>query len=94
MMKTILVAATAALMSTSAFAQDAITEFRIGILGGENAQDRLTSNECLRAYVRGSPRRAETKLFTPADYDGVIQGCSAAPSTWHGSAHRPTPRPT
>jgi hypothetical protein len=38
MMKTILVAATAALMSTSAFAQDAITEFRIGMLGGENAQ--------------------------------------------------------
>ncbi len=51
MMKTILVAATAALLSTSAFAQDAITEFRIGILGGENAQDRLTSNECLRAYA-------------------------------------------
>jgi phosphonate transport system substrate-binding protein len=73
MMKTILVAATAALMSTSAFAQDAITEFRIGILGGENAQDRLTSNECLRAYAEealGVP----VKLFTPADYDGVIQG--------------------
>ncbi|WP_290885689.1 phosphonate ABC transporter substrate-binding protein [Hoeflea sp.] len=73
MMKTILVAATAALLSTSAFAQDAITEFRIGILGGENAQDRLTSNECLRAYAEealGVP----VKLFTPADYDGVIQG--------------------
>ncbi|MBC7280644.1 MAG: phosphonate ABC transporter substrate-binding protein [Hoeflea sp.] len=72
-MKTILVAATAALLSTSAFAQDAITEFRIGILGGENAQDRLTSNECLRAYAEealGVP----VKLFTPADYDGVIQG--------------------
>lgn len=73
MMKTILVAATAALLSTSAFAQDAITEFRIGILGGENAQDRLTSNECLRVYAEealGVP----VKLFTPADYDGVIQG--------------------
>ncbi len=55
-----------------AFAQD-ITEFRIGILGGENAQDRLTSNECVRAYTEellGVP----TKIFTPADYDGVIQG--------------------
>ncbi|ASM72198.1 MULTISPECIES: phosphonate ABC transporter substrate-binding protein [Roseobacteraceae] len=66
-------AATTAL-STAAFAQDdAITEFRIGILGGENAQDRMTSNECYRAKVEellGVP----TKLFTPADYDGVIQG--------------------
>ncbi|MDP3258004.1 phosphonate ABC transporter substrate-binding protein [Bosea sp. (in: a-proteobacteria)] len=55
-----------------AFAQD-ITEFRICILGGENAQDRLTSNECVRAYTEellGVP----TKIFTPADYDGVIQG--------------------
>jgi phosphonate transport system substrate-binding protein len=54
------------------YAQD-ITEFRIGILGGENAQDRLTSNECVRAYTEellGVP----TKIFTPADYDGVIQG--------------------
>jgi phosphonate transport system substrate-binding protein len=50
-----------------------ITEFRIGILGGENAQDRMTSNECFRAHAEellGVP----TKLFTPADYDGVIQG--------------------
>ncbi|MAN99575.1 phosphonate ABC transporter substrate-binding protein [uncultured Roseovarius sp.] len=50
-----------------------ITEFRIGVLGGENAQDRMTSNECLRAKTEellGVP----TKVFTPADYDGVIQG--------------------
>jgi phosphonate transport system substrate-binding protein len=73
-MKT-LVAAT--LLTTAlvapAFAQDAITEFRIGILGGENAQDRLTSNECVRAYMTDL-LGVETKLFTPADYDGVIQG--------------------
>ena len=50
-----------------------ITEFRIGILGGENAQDRLTSNECVRAYVEDL-LGVETKIFTPADYDGVIQG--------------------
>ena len=65
-----LVATTA--LAVPAMAQD-ITEFRIGILGGENAQDRLTSNECLRAYAEealGVP----VKLFTPADYDGVIQG--------------------
>jgi phosphonate transport system substrate-binding protein len=54
-------------------AQDAITEFNIGILGGENAQDRLASTECLRVKTEemlGVP----VKLFTPADYDGVIQG--------------------
>jgi phosphonate transport system substrate-binding protein len=50
-----------------------ITEFNIGLLGGENAQDRLANNECFRAYVEealGVP----TRLFTPADYNGVIQG--------------------
>ncbi|GGB56265.1 phosphonate ABC transporter substrate-binding protein [Roseibium aquae] len=53
-------------------AQD-ITEFRIGILGGENASDRLRSNECLREKTEkllGVP----TKLFAPADYNGVIEG--------------------
>lgn len=52
---------------------DEITEFNIGVLGGENAQDRMSSNECLRSYAEkelGVP----VKLFTPADYDGVIQG--------------------
>ncbi|MEM6421687.1 MAG: hypothetical protein AAF698_03785, partial [Pseudomonadota bacterium] len=42
-----------------------ISEFRIGLLGGENASDRLRSNECLRQYAEdllGVP----TKLFAPA----------------------------
>jgi len=68
----------AAVMATTALtgaamAQDTITEFRIGLLGGENAQDRLASNECFRAYTEealGVP----TRLFTAADYNGVIQG--------------------
>lgn len=72
-MKAILAAVLATTALTApAMAQD-ITEFRIGILGGENAQDRMTSNECLRVKTEallGVP----TKLFTPADYDGVIQG--------------------
>ncbi|SEO58056.1 phosphonate transport system substrate-binding protein [Salinihabitans flavidus] len=73
-MKNILAAivTTTALVSP-ALAQDTIDEFRIGILGGENAQDRMTSNECYRAKAEellGVP----VKLFTPADYDGVIQG--------------------
>ena len=73
-MKTTLALALAATtaLTTSAFAQE-VTEFRIGLLGGENAQDRLNSNECLRAYTEealGVP----TKLFAPADYAGVIEG--------------------
>ena len=35
--------ATTALISP-VLAQEQITEFRIGLLGGENAQDRLASN--------------------------------------------------
>src|SRR5690606_17435306 len=53
---------TSAALATSAMAQD-ITEFRIGILGGENAQDRMTSNECVRAYVQ-ELLGVETKIFT------------------------------
>jgi len=53
--------------------EDTITEFRIGVLGGENASDRLRSNECVRAQIEallGVP----TKIYAPADYNGVIEG--------------------
>lgn len=67
----------AALVATTAMAAPAlaqeISEFRIGILGGENAQDRLNNNECLRKYTE-EELGVETKLFAPADYNGVIQG--------------------
>lgn len=66
-----ILAATTALAG-AAQAQD-LKQFNIGLMGGENAQDRMTSNECFRAYAEealGVP----VKLFTPADYDGVIQG--------------------
>ncbi|WP_171100658.1 phosphonate ABC transporter substrate-binding protein [Ruegeria sp. HKCCD7255] len=67
----------AALVATTAMAApvlaDDISEFRIGILGGENAQDRLNNNECLRQYTEET-LGVETKLFAPADYNGVIQG--------------------
>ena len=70
----IAIALTTTALSTAAFADaHAITEFRIGILGGENAQDRMNSNECLRAYTE-ELLGVETKLFAPADYNGVIQG--------------------
>lgn len=72
-MKTLLsVLAASTVMIGAAQAQE-ITQFNIGILGGENAQDRLASTECLRVKTEellGVP----VKLFTPADYDGVIQG--------------------
>ena len=72
-MKT-LVAALALTTALTGMAQaQSITQFNIGLLGGENVQDRLASNECFRAYAEealGVPVR----LFTPADYNGVIQG--------------------
>lgn len=73
-MKTLLLSLTLTTAMTGAsFAQDAITEFRIGILGGENAQDRMTNTECFRAKVEAA-LGVPTKIFTPADYDGVVQG--------------------
>jgi len=79
-------AAMAAALSVPAMAQE-ITEFRIGILGGENAQDQLKSNECLRAKTEellGVP----TKLFAPADYNRVIQGLlgGTIDMAWLGAA--------
>jgi len=73
MKKLLLALVATSALSGVAHAQEAITEFNIGILGGENAQDRLNSNECFRAKMEetlGVP----VKIFTPADYDGVIQG--------------------
>ncbi|NEX48775.1 phosphonate ABC transporter substrate-binding protein [Pseudotabrizicola algicola] len=72
MQKLLTATALTALLATSAAAQD-LTGFNIGILGGENAQDRMTNLECFRAKVEAE-LGVPTKLFTPADYDGVIQG--------------------
>ncbi|MEX0310876.1 MAG: phosphate/phosphite/phosphonate ABC transporter substrate-binding protein, partial [Tateyamaria sp.] len=72
-MKKIIAAALATTALAGAASAEGITEFRIGLLGGENAQDRLNSNECLRAYTEEA-LGVETKLFAPADYAGVIQG--------------------
>ncbi|MFY0660487.1 MAG: phosphonate ABC transporter substrate-binding protein [Shimia sp.] len=72
-MKKLLAAVLATTALTTPVVAEEISEFRIGLLGGENAQDRLNNNECLRAKteeVLGVP----TKLFAPADYNGVIQG--------------------
>jgi phosphonate transport system substrate-binding protein len=71
-MKTLLAAVALTALSGAAQAEG-IKEFNLGILGGENAQDRMNSNECYRKKLEealGVP----VKVFTPADYDGVIQG--------------------
>jgi len=70
--RTLIAGIVAAAFAAPAFASD-FTEFRIGILGGENASDRLRSNECIRIQMEellGVP----TKVFAPADYNGVIEG--------------------
>ena len=73
MKKTLVLAlATTTFLSTGAVAQK-ITEFRVGILGGENAQDRMNSYQCLADYTTEA-LGVNTKLFAPADYNGVIQG--------------------
>lgn len=61
-------------ISTTAIADNhTIDEFRIGIQGGENAQDRLNSYACFKDYAEET-LGVEVKLFAPADYSGVIQG--------------------
>jgi len=63
-----------ALNATSAAADDQkITEFRIGILGGENASDRLRAYTCLEEKT-ADLLGVDVKLFAPADYNGVIEG--------------------
>ncbi|ETX27757.1 phosphonate ABC transporter substrate-binding protein [Roseivivax isoporae] len=72
-MKHLIAAALASTALAAPVAAQDVQEFNIGLLGGENAQDRLASNECLRGYAEealGVP----VKLFAPADYNGVMQG--------------------
>ena len=66
-------AATTTLGSAALADGHAITEFRIGLLGGENAQDRVNAYQCLADYA-SEALGVPVKIFTPADYNGVIQG--------------------
>jgi phosphonate transport system substrate-binding protein len=72
-MKKLLTVLAASTALAGAAHADAITQFNIGVLGGENAQDRITGNECYRKAIEDA-LGVPVKLFTPADYDGVIQG--------------------
>jgi phosphonate transport system substrate-binding protein len=72
-MKKLIAAALMTTALTGTVSAAGIDGFNIGILGGENAQDRLANHECLKTYAEealGVP----VKLFAPADYAGVIQG--------------------
>ncbi|WP_238367772.1 phosphonate ABC transporter substrate-binding protein [Mesobacterium pallidum] len=72
-MKTTLAFALATTAIVGAAQAQGIEEFRIGILGGENAQDRMNSYACLQDYA-SAELGVPVKLFAPADYNGVIQG--------------------
>lgn len=73
MKKTLALALVATTSLSSAAFAEGFDQFRIGILGGENAQDRMNSYACLQEYA-SEALGVETKLFAPADYNGVIQG--------------------
>lgn len=64
----------ASLLSITATAQaDGITEFRLGILGGENQSDRLKNHACMDDQLT-ELLGVNVELFAPADYNGVIEG--------------------
>ena len=73
-------AATLALgFAQPAAAQDwkaTVKEFRIGILGGENTQDRLKRYDAFHALLQAK-LGVPVKLFPSADYAGVMQGIAA-----------------
>ena len=53
-----------------------LTEFRIGILGGENTQDRLARYDEFQKLL-SEHLKMPVKLFPAADYAGVMQGIAA-----------------
>ena len=56
--------------------KDTIKEFRVGILGGENTQDRLKSYDGFQKLIQAK-LGVPVKLFPSADYAGVMQGIAA-----------------
>ncbi len=68
-----------AVLAAPARAQDwksTVKEFRVGLLGGENTQDRLARYDGFKKLLEaklGIP----VKLFPAADYAGVMQGMAA-----------------
>ncbi len=86
-MKTLIAAALATTSLVGAASAQEISEFRLGILGGENAQDRMTSNQCFADKI-AEALGVEVKVFTPADYNGVMQGLlgGTIDAAWMGAS--------
>ena len=86
-MKKLIAAALASTVLVGAAQAQEITEFRLGILGGENAQDRMTSNQCFAEKI-AEALGVEVKVFTPADYNGVMQGLlgGTIDAAWMGAS--------
>jgi phosphonate transport system substrate-binding protein len=55
---------------------ETLTEFRIGLLGGENTQDRLARYDEFQKLL-SAHLHMPVKLFPAADYAGVMQGIAA-----------------
>ena len=55
---------------------EVLKEFRVGILGGENTQDRLTRHDEFQKLLEAH-MKMPVKLFPAADYAGVMQGIAA-----------------
>ena len=53
-----------------------VKEFRIGLLGGENTQDRLKRYDAFQKLLQQS-LGIPVKIFPAADYAGVMQGLAA-----------------
>ena len=69
----------AAALIPPAFAQDwraSVKELRIGLLGGENASDRLKKHDGFQKLLE-SKLGIPVKMFPSADYAGVMHGMAA-----------------
>jgi phosphonate transport system substrate-binding protein len=90
-MKLFATTALALLAALPAFAQtDWRTDYaviKIGMLSGENEQDRIARAEPMRAYL-AETLGVEVEIFTAGNYDGVIQAMAASQIefAFHGSS--------
>ncbi|HEY4044875.1 MAG TPA: PhnD/SsuA/transferrin family substrate-binding protein, partial [Rhodopila sp.] len=55
---------------------ETLKQFRVGILGGENTQDRLARYDGFQKVLQAHLQMPVT-LFPAADYAGVMQGIAA-----------------
>ncbi len=68
---------------TARAADQTITEFRVGILGGENEADRLRDRACLRERLENA-LGVPVKMFPSADYAGTLEGLKSGTLDYAG----------